>query len=107
MADKVNAAVAITGGGDDCHRIVHQPVDMIIGAVADVRARARRITTLARRHRAITRIRQRRHLRAPAMHGFRKAVQQEHQRRPGLASGKGVEGEGGGGSDFFEVGHGG
>jgi len=40
------------------------------------------------------------------MHGFRKAVQQQHQRRAGFAGGEGVEGEAGLKGDFFEVGRG-
>lgn len=32
--------------------------------------------------------------------------QQQPQRRAGFAGGEGVEGEGGGGSDFFKLGHG-
>jgi hypothetical protein len=40
------------------------------------------------------------------MHGFGKAVQQEHQRRTRLAGDEGIEGEAWGNGDFFELGHG-
>jgi hypothetical protein len=40
------------------------------------------------------------------MHGFGKAVQQQHQRRTWLAGDEGVEGEAGREGDFFESGHG-
>ena len=106
VADQMKARVAVAAGRDDRHRVVHQAVDVIIGGVRDVGPRARRIAALARRHRAIARVRQRRHLRAPAMHRFRKAMQQQHQRRAGLAGGEGVEGQAGGKRDFFEMGHG-
>ena len=58
VADEMKAAVAVAAGRDDRHRIVHQPVDVIIRGVAGVRPRARRIAALARRHRAIARGRQ-------------------------------------------------
>ena len=93
VADEMKALPAIARGRDNSHRIVHQPVDMIIGGVARVRPRARRVTALIGRHRAIARGRKCRHLRAPAMHGFRKAVQQQHQPRAGLAGDQRVKGE--------------
>ncbi len=66
---------------------------MIIGGVARVRPRARRIAPLARRDGAIARSRKCFYLRAPAMHGFRKAVQQQHQRCTGFARDERVKGE--------------
>lgn len=40
------------------------------------------------------------------MHRFRNAVQQQHQRRTGLAGGEDLEGQAGGNRDLFELGHG-
>jgi hypothetical protein len=39
------------------------------------------------------------------MHRFRKAVQQQHQRRTGFAGHEGVEGEIRSNADFLEMGH--
>jgi hypothetical protein len=39
------------------------------------------------------------------MHRFRKAVQQQHQRRAGFAGGEGIEGKAGCNRDFFKLGH--
>jgi hypothetical protein len=100
VADQMKAALATAARRDDRHRVVHQPVDAIVRGVARVRPRTGRIAALARRHGAVARRRQCRHLRAPAVHRFGKAVQQQHQRRAGLAGDQRVEGEGGGGGDF-------
>jgi hypothetical protein len=105
VADEMKAAIAIAASCHDRHRIVRQAVDMIIGGIARVRPRARRIAALTRRHRAIARARKCCHLCAPAMHGFGKAVQQQHQRRTRFAGDEGVEGQSRGGRDFFEAGH--
>ena len=78
---------------------------MIIRGVARIRPRARRIAALARGHRAIARGSKRRRLCAPAMHGFGKAVQQQHQRRAGFAGGEGIEGEVRGNRKFFKSDH--
>ena len=72
---------------------------MIIGVVARIGPRARRIAALARRNRAIARTGKRIHLRPPALHRFGKTVQQQHQRRARLACDQSVESEGGGGGD--------
>ena len=101
MAGEMEARFAIACGLNDRHRIVHQPVDVIIGGVADIRPRARPSSRAGSALRAIAGLGQRFHLRAPAMHGFGKAVQQQHQRRARFAGGEGVEGEGGGDGDFF------
>ena len=58
-----------------------------------IRPGARRIAALARRNGAIAHVAEGRDLRAPAMHRFRKAVQQQHQRRAGRARRDGVERE--------------
>jgi len=78
---------------------------MIIRCVGGIRPRPGRITALARRDRAIARTRKRADLRAPAMHGFRETVQQQHQRRARCAGDEGVEGQAGCNGDFFELGH--
>jgi hypothetical protein len=91
----MKAAVAIAGRRDDRHRIVHQPLDMITGGVAGIRPRARQIAALARRNGAIARGCKGRHLRAPAMHGFGEAVEEQDQWRARFADGEGVEGQGG------------
>jgi lysophospholipase L1-like esterase len=79
---------------------------MIIRRLRGIGPRARRIAALARCERAIAFICQRRDLRVPAMHRFRKAVQQQHQRRAGLADGEDIEGQAGRNRDLFELGHG-
>jgi len=104
MADQMEAALAVAAGGCDRHRVVHQPLDIVIRGIARVRPRAGRIAALARRHRAIAGIGQRFQLRAPAMHGLGKAVQQQHQRRISLAGNEGVEGEVRGDGDVLEHG---
>ena len=106
MSDQMKAPVAIAAGADDRHRIVHQPLDVIIRRLVWIRPRARRITALARRDGAIASLRQRFDLRVPAMHRFRKAMQQQHQWRAWSAGREGIEGQGGGGGDFGEGGHG-
>ena len=103
---EMKAAVAMARGRHDRHRIVHQAVDVIIRGLSRIRPRARRIAALARRDRAIAGRRQRLDLRLPAPHRFRKAVQQQHQRRIGRTRDQGVEGEGGGKGDPGEGGHG-
>ena len=106
VADQMEAAIAVAAGRNDRHRIVHQAFDMIIRGVIGVRPRAGRIAALARSHRAIAGGGEGGHLCAPAMHGFRKAVQQQHQRRPGFAADEGVERQTGCDGDLFELGHG-
>ena len=105
MADEMEAAVAIAAGGDNRHRVVHQAVDVIVRGVAGGRARSRRIAALARRNRAIARGGEGGHLRAPAVHGFGEAVQQQDQRGVRSAGGEGVEGEAGDDGDLGEGGH--
>ena len=105
VAGEMEAAVGITRGRHDRHRIFHQPIDEIIGGIVWIRPRARRVAALAWCHGAIAGRGQRFHLRVPAMHRFRKAVQQQHQRRVWLARDNGVEGEGGGDGDLRERGH--
>jgi hypothetical protein len=102
----VKARLAITRCGHDRHRVVHQALDVVVGDVARIRPRARRIAALARRNGAIARRRKGGYLRAPAMHGFGEAVQEEDQWRAGIAGGEGVEGEGGGGGDLGKLRHG-
>ena len=94
MAGEMKARFAVTRGRDDRHRIVHQPVDVIARMIARIGPRAGRIAALARRHRAIAHVGQGGDLRVPAMHRFRKAVQQQHQRRAVLARDQRVEGRG-------------
>jgi hypothetical protein len=101
MADKVKTRVAIACGRDDRDRVIHQAVSQIVRKLAWIRPRAGRVTALARRNGAITHIAERRDLGAPAMHRFGKAVQQQHQRRAGLARDEGVEGEARGDGDLF------
>jgi hypothetical protein len=93
VADEMKAVFAIARCGDDRHRIVHQALDMIVRGIADVRPRAGRITALTRRNGAIAGGGKRFYLRAPAIHGLRKAVQQQHQRCTGFARDERVEGE--------------
>ena len=100
----MKARLAITRCGHDRHRVVHQALDVVVGDVARIRPRARRIAALARRNGAIARRRKGGYLRAPAMHGFGEAVQEEDQWRAGIAGGEGVEGEGGG--DLGKLRHG-
>ena len=105
MAGQMKAPVGIATGRDDRHRIVHQAVDVIARKIVRVGPRARRIAALARRDGAIAHVGQRSDLRAPAMHRFRKAVQQQHQRRSLVARGQRVEGEVRGDGDLGEGGH--
>ena len=105
MAHEVKALIAIARCGDDRHRIIHQPVHVIVGRIARIGPRGRRIAALARRDRAIAHVRKRRDLRPPAMEGLGKAMQQQHQRRTALARDEGVEGEIGGDGDFVHARH--
>jgi hypothetical protein len=41
VTDQMETAVAIARCGDDRHRVVHQPVDMVIRGVGGIRPRAR------------------------------------------------------------------
>src|SRR5258705_8930733 len=98
--------VAITKGCDDRPRIVHQAIDVIMRGIARIGPRACRIAALAWRDRAIAGITQRLDLRAPAMHRFGKAMQQQHQWRARRTGDEGVEGEVRGNPDCLEFGHG-
>jgi hypothetical protein len=91
MADEMEAGLTIAAGGNDGHRVVHQAIDVIVRRVVRVGPCAGRIAALARRHRAIAGGGEGGHLRAPAVHGFGKAVQQQHQRSVRGAGGEGVE----------------
>ncbi len=93
VAHEMKARLAIARGRRDRHGVVHQTVDQIVRKLARIRPRARRITALARRNGAIAHVTEAGDLRAPAMHRFRKAVQQQDQRRPRYAGGDGIEGE--------------
>ncbi len=93
VAHEMKARLAIARGGCDRHGVVHQAVDQVMRKLTRIRPGARRIAALARRYGAIAHVAESRDLRAPAMHRFRKAVQQQHQRRPGRAGGDGVEDE--------------
>ena len=107
VPDEMEAAVAVAASGGDGHRVVHQAVDVIIGGVVWVGPRSGGIAALARSNRAITGGGEGGHLRAPAVHGFGEAVQQQHERRVRRAGGEGVEGEAGSYGDLRKVGHGG
>ena len=93
VAHEMKARLAIARGRRDRHGVVHQAVDQIVRKLTRIRPGARRIAALARRNGAIAHVAESRDLRAPAMHRFRKAVQQQHQRRPGCAGGDGIEDE--------------
>ncbi len=80
VTGEMKARVAISARGRDRHRVVHQAVDQVMRKFAGIRPGAGRIAALARRDGAIAHVAQRRDLRAPAVHRFRKAVQQQHQR---------------------------
>ena len=93
MAGEMKPFVAVTRRRDDRDGIVHQAVDVIARMIARIGASARRIAALARCDRPKTHVAERSSLRAPALHRFGKAVQQQHERRAGLARDQGVEGE--------------
>ena len=95
MAGEMKAFVAVAQGRNDRHRVVHQAVDVIMRRVARVGPGAFRIAALTWRDGAMAHVGERAHLRTPAVHRFRKAVQQQHQRRAGLARDQRVEDEGG------------
>jgi len=63
------------------HGVVHQAVDQVMRKLARIGPGARRIAALARRNGAIAHVAEGCDLRAPAMHRFRKAVQQQGQWR--------------------------
>nr|WP_283813557.1 hypothetical protein [Bradyrhizobium paxllaeri] len=105
VAGEMKTRFAIARGRRDRQRIVHQSVDQVMRKFARIGAGARRIAALARRDGAITHVAERRDLRAPAMHRFRKAMQQQHQRRAGRAGRDGIEDEMWRDGDLFAVGH--
>ena len=98
MSNQVKARLAIARGRNDRHRVVHQ----VVGKLAWIRSRARRIAALAWCYGAIAHIAEACDLRAPATHRFRKAVQQQHQRRTALAGRQRIEGKLRGDGDLFE-----
>ena len=106
VADQMKTRIAIARGRHDRHRIVHQAVDQVMRKFARIRPRARRIAALARCYGAIAHVAEGGDLRAPAMHRFRKAVQQQDQRRAGRAGGDGIEGEMRRDGDLFRCRHG-
>ena len=91
VAGEMKTRLAIARGRHDRHRVVHQAVDQIVRKLARIRPGAGRIAALARRNGAIAHVAEAGDLRAPAVHRFRKAVQQQDQRRPGCAGGDGIE----------------
>ena len=107
VAGEMEACVAMAASRRDRHRVVHQAIDVVMRGLARIRPRARRIAALGRRYRAIAGIPQRLDLRAPAMHGLGKAVQQQHQRRAGFAGDESIEGEVGGNRKLLMFDHGG
>ena len=106
VADQMKPRIAIARGRHDRHRVVHQAVDQVMREFARVGPRARRIAALARCDSAVAHVAECRDLGAPAMHRVRKAVQQQHQRRTGLAGGDGVESEMRRDGDLFGSRHG-
>jgi len=93
VAGKMEAFAAVARRCDDRHRIIHQAVDVIARGIARIGARRCRVAALARGECAITHVGESDHLRAPAMHRFRKAMQQQHQRRTVISGGEHVEGQ--------------
>jgi hypothetical protein len=91
VANEMKARFAIARGRYDRHGVVHQAVDQIVRKLTRIRPGARRITALARRNGAIAHVAEAGDLRTPTMHRFRKAVQQQDQRRPGRAGGDGIK----------------
>ena len=64
---------------------------MVVRRIARIRPRTRRIApALVRRDSAIAHIAEGAELHAPAIHRFRKAMQQQYQRRATFAGGEGV-----------------
>jgi hypothetical protein len=80
MADEVKAATRGATRRRDVHGVGDQFVEFVVCGIGGIRPGTRGIAALAWRDGPVSRRRQRGKLRSPRMEGFRKAVQQQHER---------------------------